>query len=688
LWLRTFYWNEDRDVSGSTNAGLGDINLLGVDTVDSSQTLSIGISALETYVIQQDANTPPGDPVVVDLSLVGLPILTNFVVQNGADLVLSGTVTGTVADSFTIGSDGTLTIGPSVGASVLTSITFEPGSNGTLIFGPPAGGGLADVSALTSISGYSAGDTIEESLPGVGDVNVLNIQTIDTSQTLSAGISALDTYVIEKDAGTPTGDPVVVDTSLAAVPVGTNFLVQNGADLELNGTVTGAVDGNYVIGNNGTLTIDPTVNASVLNNISFSGTTGTLIIGEPDGSSPVDISALGTISGVGPGDTIEINGYTYTGGETYNNGTLSMPVVGGTINMGLLLDGTGLTGTDITVNAAGPNGIMVTVACFAEGTRIATENGSVPVELLRPGQRVTLAGGGTRDVVWTGHRDIDIARHPRPHDVQPVRIMADAFAPGQPAVDVRLSPDHAVFVDGVLIPIRYLLNGRTIVQENVARVCYWHVELDRHDVLLAEGLPAESYLDTGNRNSFEEAPVTSLHANFAPVAMEVWDQDACARLVTSGVELEAARSFLAARAEHLGHLVTQDPGLHLLADGVLVAPSSRRGNRIHFALRRPCRSLRLVSRAAVPAHVADSNPDHRRLGICVTALSIDGVRLDLAALDEGWHDLEPRADGAWRWTDGDAALPLGGRTVAVEMQPLSLGYVVAPIERSAGRAAA
>ncbi len=675
-------------MSGSTNAGLGAINLLGTDTVDSSQTLAVGASLLETYVIQQDAGTPTGDPVVVDLSLVGLPILSTFVVQNGADLVLDGTVTGTVADTFVIGHDGTLTIGPSVGASVLSSITFEPGSDGTLILGAPAGGGLLNVSALSTISGYASGDTIEENLPGVGDVNVLNIQTIDSSQTLSAGISALDTYVIEKDAGTPTGDPVVVDTSLAAVQVGTNFLVRNGADLKLDGTVTGAVDGSYVIGNNGTLTIDPTVNASVLNNISFSGTTGTLIIGEPDGSSPVDISALGTISGVGPGDTIEINGYTYTGGASYNNGTLSMPVVDGTVNLGMLLAGTGLSGTDISVNALGPNGIMVTVACFAEGTRIATEDGNVAVESLRPGQRVTLAGGGTREVVWTGHRDIDTARHPRPHDVQPIRVVADAFAPGQPAVDLRLSPDHAVFVDGVLIPIRYLLNGRTIVQESVARVSYWHVELDRHDVLLAEGLPAESYLDTGNRTSFEEAPVTSLHANFAPVAMDVWDQDACARLVTSGVELEAARSFLAARAEHLGHRITQDPDLHLLADGVLVAPSSRRGNRVHFALRRPCHSLRLVSLAAVPAHVTDCNPDHRRLGVCVTAISVDGVRLDLATLGAGWHEVEPQADGAWRWTDGDAALPVGGRTVAVEMQPLSLGYVAAAVEANVGRAAA
>jgi hypothetical protein len=64
-----------------------------------------------------------------------------------------------------------------------------------------------------------------------------------------------------------------------------------------------------------------------------------------------------------------------------------------------------------------------------------------------------------------------------------------------------------VFVDGVLIPIRYLVNGRTIAQEKVDAVTYYHVELPRHDVVLADGLPCESYLDTGNRGAFAEAGI-------------------------------------------------------------------------------------------------------------------------------------------------------------------------------------
>jgi hypothetical protein len=184
--------------------------------------------------------------------------------------------------------------------------------------------------------------------------------------------------------------------------------------------------------------------------------------------------------------------------------------------------------------------------CFAAGTGIATPAGNVAVETLRPGDRVRLARGGSAEVRWLGHRRVNCARHPRPRDVWPVRVRAGAFAPGQPTRDLLLSPDHAVFVNGVLIPIRYLVNRATIAREPVAAVTYFHVELARHDVLLAEGLPCESFLDTGNRGCFENAGgVVQLHPDFA---LRLWDGDACAPLVLDGPILAAARRRLLRRA--------------------------------------------------------------------------------------------------------------------------------------------
>jgi hypothetical protein len=141
--------------------------------------------------------------------------------------------------------------------------------------------------------------------------------------------------------------------------------------------------------------------------------------------------------------------------------------------------------------------------CFAGGTRLLTSRGEVAVEELRAGDLMpTIRGGHLARVCWIGHRHVDLRGHPRPWDVHPVRVRAHAFGRGQPSRDLWLSPDHAVCVDGVLMPVRYLLNSATVVQEAAERITYWHVELEAHDVLLAEGLACESYLDTGNRSAF------------------------------------------------------------------------------------------------------------------------------------------------------------------------------------------
>ena len=97
-------------------------------------------------------------------------------------------------------------------------------------------------------------------------------------------------------------------------------------------------------------------------------------------------------------------------------------------------------------------------------------------------------------------------RHAEPAAVWPVRVRAGAFAEGVPCRDVWLSPDHAVFADGVLIAAKHLVNGVTVVRDlGFALVRYFHVELARHDVMIAEGLAVETYLDTGNRGIFDNA---------------------------------------------------------------------------------------------------------------------------------------------------------------------------------------
>lgn len=93
------------------------------------------------------------------------------------------------------------------------------------------------------------------------------------------------------------------------------------------------------------------------------------------------------------------------------------------------------------------------------------------------------------------------------------------------------------------------MNGHTIVREPRDAVTYWHVELPEHAVILAQGLPVESYLDVGDRANFHQNDATvrlfpAFAARLAPEAALVWETCAAARLVLTGEKLDAARLTL------------------------------------------------------------------------------------------------------------------------------------------------
>ena len=197
-----------------------------------------------------------------------------------------------------------------------------------------------------------------------------------------------------------------------------------------------------------------------------------------------------------------------------------------------------------TLQFADQNVATSGIPCFVRGTRILTPAGEVAVESLREGDVVRTQRNGVRPVKWIGHRTINLAAHRDPRAVAPIRIKRDAFGAGQPRRDLLLSPDHAVLVDAVLIPVKLLVNGCTIQQvRGSVSVDYLHVELDRHDIVLAEGLAVESYLDTGNRAMFANAGLALiLHPDFSVRGgLSSWECDACAPLVVVGPKLQTAR---------------------------------------------------------------------------------------------------------------------------------------------------
>ena len=143
--------------------------------------------------------------------------------------------------------------------------------------------------------------------------------------------------------------------------------------------------------------------------------------------------------------------------------------------------------------------------CYCTGTRILTEHGAIAVEDLQVGQRVVTASGQRRPIRWIGTRHYPGPTVPRAD--RPVRIRAGALSDGAPARDLRVSPDHAFLLDGMLVAAGHLVNGKTITRGEAATdLTYWHIELDAHDMLLAEGVPAESFFAAaGLRAQFDTA---------------------------------------------------------------------------------------------------------------------------------------------------------------------------------------
>jgi Hint domain len=136
--------------------------------------------------------------------------------------------------------------------------------------------------------------------------------------------------------------------------------------------------------------------------------------------------------------------------------------------------------------------------CLLKGTRIATPSGDRPVQDLQIGDEVqTLSGRKT--VKWIGYnkftKDEDKTWH---ESVMPIRVARFAIDDHAPRGDLYLSPLHCIFFNDALIPVKYLINGSSVAQgapSDMSTIEYYHIELDTHEVIHAEGALVESFFD-------------------------------------------------------------------------------------------------------------------------------------------------------------------------------------------------
>ncbi len=602
----------------------------------------------------------------------GQPALASFIAFPGNDYLINtsnsnqftiddigagGTAAPDIANSLTLSDiQATLALKDGAGAlDVTTNLTL----NSLLNLGTAVGGSVLSMGAIGA-----AGGTI--SLQANGRLEGALNDSIQNLGTTPTEIMGSGTVIAE-------GGVFQIGTSVqVAAGATTQFKIDPNATLAFADAVSGGTVVFTTNSGSGVLDVGElsTFKATLKN-----PTVGT-IANKATLTSYIDFLNVGTNA------TATLSGVVKNAFST--TATLNVFANGGSQTIPIVSNYVGSNPLTVNYVPDGPGGVggggidvfLANLPCYAAGTAILTPKGEAPVETIRPGDVVMTCDAGRlvpQTVIWTGLREIDLARHPNPASAAPIRFLQGALGENKPHRDLFLSPDHCLFIDGGLIPAKLLVNGMTIVRDlSLPMVSYHHIELDRHAVLIAEGVPAESYLDTGNRAYFGNAGLaTILHPEFAVNEhLRCWETDACAPLLTQPEDVEPIWESLANWASLLGFeaplcATTTDPALRLEVDGSTVRPFAAGAEVARFVVPEGAKSVRLTSRHAARIQTRPWLNDPRRLGVAVRSIRLrdrDGETVlgaDHPALTDGWHRAEYSPEGApWRWTDGDAALPI------------------------------
>ena len=389
------------------------------------------------------------------------------------------------------------------GAKIIDQGTFDNSNGGTISLN-----GNDPSNALNnSVNGVIAagnGETI--SVVGAVDNALGGTIVLDGAGSFSAdGISNTSGIIYAGSGETFTDSAGLVNTSQGLVSL-------YGAKATINGDI-----------NNSGGTINLFGGAILTAGVGFNGAGGTIgFSGSGNDLNAIAGQNLGTISGFTNGDEITLTGTSFSPANdqlTLTNTGVSVVNNGTTLATFSTVAGENFA---LTIGTQGE----VEIICFLAGTRSATPDGEADVQTLRAGDMVLTASGASKPVRWVGQSTIS-TRFADPLRSSPIRIIAGALGENLPVRDLLVSPAHAMFMNGILVQAGALVNGTSIRRETISeeRFTYYHIELESHELIVAEGAACESFIDTIDRMNFDN-----------------WDEHSEATLPEPMVEMEYPRA--------------------------------------------------------------------------------------------------------------------------------------------------
>ncbi|MFT9446233.1 Hint domain-containing protein [Gluconobacter japonicus] len=636
-------------------------------TWSNNNTTSLGVTSGNTLIIQSG-----GVVTGTVIASGGTTVISSGGILRGTQAVVSGAT----LSINTVNSGATVNVQSGGVVSGLTTVAsagvLSAASNyiysGTVTnYGAVYGGTLsgsaqliasgAGANSLTSGVSIESGGRLYLGSGATGSANLVNGGTLEIASGATPSSNRF---------GSGTGGTIIIDSGVTwsnANSAAYNVTSGNTLVIQSGGTVSGTViaaGGTTVISSGGVIAGTQTVSSG-----------GTLVLNGTAGNGAVNLAGDGanlvisgttmptnTISGWSPTDTIElasIPAASVTSVTTSTTG-ITFYTKGGTYTLNV--PGASKYGYELQSDS---NGGLVYTTCFAEGTSLMTPDGEAAVETLVPGTLV-MTPKGAMPVKWLGHRSITVASQPVPEDNWLVRIREGALADGVPSRDLLVTQEHCMVFEGKLVPARMLVNGASIlIDRTINSYTYYHVELDSHEAVWAENALTESYLDTGNRDQFDNHTVTALFGGSRKTG-----GSSTLPLETSRAFVEPIHAAIVARATSVAPQpeLTTDPDLHLVTNfGQVIRPLRTAHDRVMFMIPANVATVRLVSRTSRPSDTIGPFVDDRRdLGVLVGEVSLFAARqttnltthLSIADLS-GWHGLE---SSTYRWTDGNAALPL------------------------------